>query len=390
MKPLAKILIVVAVLFFLLVSSAIVIGACAVGHLRINGHSVRSGIEANRVETHELAFDPAQPLRAQVDFGEIRVRSTTGTTASVTARLRAFGSDKADAEQRLAAMSLELGPNSVRGREKDNAGSGIFETYGGGQIDLELTLPAGARLEIQSGSGDLSVEGPFGDTRAASDYGDLELRGIRGALSAKSSSGDIHASELEGGDVSLDTSYGDLALERAKTGRLELHTSSGDIQVSEIQSSSTRLASEYGDIQVRTLRGDLEARTSSGEIALSAFSGKCVAHSDYGEVSASGVFAGLQLSSSSGAVHGEALAGSALGEGWKLESDYGEVALQLPASLSFELDASTDYGEVSADLPGVLGGAKGDEAHKLHGAVGGGGPKLRLHSSSGDVAIRTR
>jgi len=54
-----------------------------------------------------------------------------------------------------------------------------------------------------------------------------------------------------------------------------------------------------------------------------------------------------------------------------------------------ELDASTDYGEVQADLPGTLGGSKGDETHKLHGTVGGGGPKLRLHSSSGDVEIAT-
>jgi DUF4097 and DUF4098 domain-containing protein YvlB len=379
MKPIAKVLVAVSVLGVVLLGSAACFVACAVSHMHISGGSAHSGVEASRVETHEIAFDAGQPLRAKVGCGSIRVASTSGTSAQVVAHLRAYGSDKEEAEKRLASLTLDLGQNSVVGRAQ-----------GDHEIDLELTLPAGARLEIQSGSGDVEIHGAFGDTRAGSDYGDVRASGLRGALQLKSSSGDLEADEIQGGDVSVDTNYGNIALRTVKASRLYAHTSSGGIAVSGIEAPGVRLSSDYGDISVRELQGDLDSKTSSGSVSIVEAKGECRAHSDYGDVSAAGTFRGLALSSSSGAVHGRAASGSSLSEGWEIRSDYGDVQLDLPPGLSFELDATTDYGEVAADLPGVLGGAKGDETRKLHGSVGGGGPKLRLHSSSGDVSIRTR
>jgi len=390
MKPIAKILLAISVLGIVLFGSAACFIACAVTHLSGSGGSAHSGIEASRVETHEIAFDASQPLRAQVDCGSIRVVSTTGTTAQVVAHLRAYASDRQEAEQRLAGLKLDLGQNSVAGHARRENGLKLFGFNGGEEIDLELTLPAGTRLEIQSGSGDVDIRGAFGDTHAGSNYGDVRASGIRGALQLKSSSGDIEADEIQGGNVSIDTSYGDIALRAIKASRLDAHTSSGDVAASGIEAQGVRLASDYGDIAVRELQGDLDSKTSSGEVSILEAKGLCRAHSDYGDVSATGTFRGLALSSSSGSVRGRAASGSSLGEGWEIRSDYGDVQLDLPKGLSFELDASTDYGEVAADLPGVLGGSKGDETRKLHGTVGGGGARLRLHSSSGDVSIRTR
>lgn len=390
MKPVVKVLALVAVLGFLLLGSAVFVGACAVSHLRVNGSSLRSGVEANRAETHELVLDAAIPLRVEVDCGTIRVASTGGTSARLTARLRAFGSDKEEAEQRLARLAVAVAPNSVTGHENRDQSFTLFGVGGGEEIDLDLDLPEGTRLELHSGSGDVSVQGPLGATRAASDYGDVEVRGVRGVLIVKSSSGDLRASELECPSVSLDTSYGEVSLARIRAERIAVHTSSGSIEASELDGKETCITSDYGDIRLRELAGSVEARTSSGELALDAIRGSLRAHSDYGNVSAKGVFPRLELSSSSGSVRAEAFGGSAIGEGWELRSDYGDVGIVVPANLGFELEASTDYGEVHADLPGALGGGKGDETHKLHGAVGTGGRKLRLHTSSGDVEIRMR
>jgi hypothetical protein len=287
-------------------------------------------------------------------------------------------------------MSLELGQNSVAGHEQREHGLQLFGSNGGEEIDLELSLPAGAKLELHSGSGDVAVQGAFGDTHASSDYGDLEASGIRGALVVESSSGDIHVAEVQGASVRVRTNYGDIELRQLQGSRIEAHTSSGGIEARGLRAESVRLDSDYGDIAVSGLQGDLESKTSSGAVSIREASGACLAHSDYGDVAAEGVFRGLSLSSSSGSVSGKAGAGSQLGEGWELRSDYGEVRLALPEGLSFELDASTDYGEVRARLPGLLGGARGDESKHLHGAVGKGGPRLRLHSSSGDVEIGTR
>ncbi len=390
MKPVAKVLLAVAIVGSLLVVSAVVIGACALVHLRIDGDHLRSGIEAKRVETHELTLDAGRALQASVDLGSIRVRTSPDASARVVATLRAWGSDQEDANKRLAQMELELGPNVVRGHEKQDSSRKFFEFGGGEEVDLELVLPAGLRLELASGSGDVAVDGAFGDTAASSGYGDVEAKGIRGTLAAKSGSGSVHANDVHGARVKLDSSYGEISLRSIDAEEIDARTSSGGIEASDLSARRSVLHSDYGNVHAARSHGDLDAHSGSGEIELVECDGACRAHSDYGNVHARGRFSGLELTSSSGSVHGEALAGSSLGAGWTLTSDYGEVVLVLAEKLSFELDASTAYGEVRAELSGVVGGVKGDEAKRLHGTVGTGGSKLRLHSSSGDVEIRGR
>lgn len=388
MKPVAKLVLAVAVVSSLLVVSAVVIGACALVHLGVDGDHLHSGIEARRVETHELALDPARALEATVDYGSIRARTSSDGSARVVATLRAWGSDQQDADERLAEMALELGPNLVRGHEKRDSSRKFFEYGGGEEVDLELVLPAGLRVQLSSGSGDLAVEGAFGDTALESGYGDVRASGIRGALAAKSSSGSVRANDVQGARLRLDSSYGDLALGAIQSEEILAHTSSGEIDAHDLTGTRIALSSDYGDVKAARTRGDLDAHSGSGEVQLVEGDGACRGRSDYGDVHARGRFSALELASGSGSVHAEALAGSALGQGWQLRSDYGEVLLVLSERLDFELEASTDYGEVRAELSGVLGGARGDEAKKLRGPVGKGGPKLRLHSSSGDVEIR--
>lgn len=390
MKPVAKVLLAVAIVGSLLVVSAVVIGACALVHLRVDGGHLQSGVEARRVETHELALDAGRALQASVDQGSIRVRQSPDASARVVATLRAWGSDQEDADKRLAAMSLELGPNLVRGHERQESSFSIYQIGGGEEVDLELVLPAGLRLELSSGSGDVAVEGAFGDTAASSGYGDVAASGIRGTLAAKSGSGSVHANDVHGSRVKLDSSYGEIELRKIEADEIDARTGSGSVEASDLSATRSALHSDYGNVHAARSKGDLDVHSGSGEVELVECDGAVRAHSDYGNVHARGRFAGLELESGSGSVRAEALAGSALGQGWTLTSDYGEVVLVLAEKLSFELDASTDYGEVRAELAGVVGGAKGDEAKKLHGAVGTGGPKLRLHSGSGDVEIRGR
>lgn len=388
MKPVAKLVLAVAVVSSLLVVSAVVIGACALVHLRVDGGRLHSGIEAQRIETHELALDAGRALEAKVDSGTIRARASKDGAARVVATLRAWGHDQQDADKRLAAMSLELGANLVRGHEKQESSHSIFQVGGGEEVDLELELPAGTRLSLASGSGDLSVEGAFGDSVLDSGYGDVQARGIRGTLAAKSGSGSVQAHEVQGARVELASAYGDLTLRAIQAEELSANTSSGDIDARDLDGAHLVLHSDYGDVKAARTRGDLAAHSGSGELELLECDGACRAHSDYGDVHARGRFSVLELTSSSGSVQAEAQAGSTLGQGWQLASDYGEVLLVLSERLDFELDASTDYGEVRAELDGVLGGARGDETKRLRGAVGQGGAKLRLHSASGDVEIR--
>jgi DUF4097 and DUF4098 domain-containing protein YvlB len=67
----------------------------------------------------------------------------------------------------------------------------------------------------------------------------------------------------------------------------------------------------------------------------------------------------------------------------------GDVKVTLPQSAAFDLDASTTGGEVKARELKITVEDGGVGKRKLVGKVNGGGPKLVLRSSGGDVTVRT-
>ncbi len=117
---------------------------------------------------------------------------------------------------------------------------------GVGIIDIELTVPAGASLEIQA---------PFAD---------ISIAGTRGSVSVQAVDGDI---SLEGGDgvIKLQAVDGDVSVTGA-SGNVEAQSVDGDVTVTEVS----------GDVRVQTVDGDIivlgiastnvEAATVDGDI----------------------------------------------------------------------------------------------------------------------------
>jgi DUF4097 and DUF4098 domain-containing protein YvlB len=99
-----------------------------------------------------------------------------------------------------------------------------------------------------------------------------------------------------------------------------------------------------------------------------------------------GVSGGLWLEAGSGDVSVEGTQRSA----WEVRTGSGNVDLQFPENAGFDLQASTGSGRVVVDRPLTMT-VQGDlekSHHSMNGQVGGGGPKLLVHTGSGDVSIR--
>ena len=65
----------------------------------------------------------------------------------------------------------------------------------------------------------------------------------------------------------------------------------------------------------------------------------------------------------------------------------GEVRVTVPSGLGFQLDAATSGGTIRADGLAIVLSSEGSHHDRLAGAVAGGGPKIRLRSSGGDIEI---
>jgi len=121
-----------------------------------------------------------------------------------------------------------------------------------------------------------------------------------------------------------------------------------------------------------------------------------------GQVTVSGVFAGLKAETTNGSVHGEGLGNTVVatttngeikiqmasmgGDGVSLETTNGSIDLKLPANVKATLAARCVNGGISVtDIPFEKSGE--GSRRKLDGTINGGGPALNLETVNGRIRV---
>jgi len=196
-------------------------------------------------------------------------------------------------------------------------------------VDYEITVPADTALRTHTGSGDQSIHGLNKPIELESGSGDMRLRELAGGVRLHTGSGDVEAREISGA-FHAETGSGDIRLDEKSSGDVLVHTGSGDVEL-------------------RGVNGSLLAETGSGEVRVT------------------------------GTQNGT----------WELRTHSGNVEIQLPANSAFDLDATTASGEVVVDRPVtmIVQGRVAETRREVRGQVGSGGPRLIVHTGSGDVHI---
>lgn len=195
-------------------------------------------------------------------------------------------------------------------------------------MHFEVEVPSATSTNVRTSGGGLKLFGLRGDSLLKTSGGSIEVSGLNGRLEAETSGGGIHLREVSG-NARVESSGGGIDVDSVD-GSLRAHTSGGPIRIDRVT-------------------GSLEAKTSGGSV-----------HANFGK----GNFHGGDLETSGGSI---------------------EVAVDPSASL--EVEATTSGGGVSSDLPiRVVGKIS---TTNLRGTLGSGGELLRLHTSGGNIHIRS-
>lgn len=187
--------------------------------------------------------------------------------------------------------------------------------------------------------------------------------------------------QIEGltGAVQAQAGSGSLTFARLG-GSLRASTGSGGIAADGVASLHATAGS--GSIRATGVSGPIVAKTGSGGIEVTqAGSGDVEVSSGSGRVTLRGVKGALKASTASGGltVQGE-LAGD-----WRLSAASGGIDVSLPAGQGFQLDADTSSGRIDMGMPVTVVGTIGRRA--LRGSVHGGGPLLHVRTASGGIRI---
>jgi DUF4097 and DUF4098 domain-containing protein YvlB len=378
-------------------------------------------------ETVEKTFavDGPAVLDLDTDFSDVTVTGGDTDEIVVIARLSLWGSNEEDARQQVDVQMTQEGNRvTVRVERPERIYAFVIGSKGS-HVDFEIRVPSETTLQLVTSSGDLVVSDVVGAAELETSFGSIEVEEVDGPVSAWSSSGDITLIGLRNaGDLEVETEFGCLVLRDIAADSLTSRSGSGDVEAEGcVADGPLDLETEFGSVTAKSVVADrIVARSGSGEIWVeeAGLVGALDLETNFGDVTAVGVDAvSYRLKSGSGSLTLDGCSGSldlqtefgdievqgatdselvlktnsgkvyfsgslrAEGE-HRVESEFGDVHVVLPAGAAFDLDAETKFGSIEVDFAVTV--SEFEEKH-IVGEVNGGGPSLVVRTSSGSVTL---
>lgn len=186
--------------------------------------------------------------------------------------------------------------------------------------------------------------------------------------------------------LNLRTSGGDINVDGLE-GSIRAGTSGGELRFSNI-AGSVAGATSGGKIKMSVVRGDVHLRTSGGSISIDRVDGRIVAETSGGGIEAYRVTGSIEAQTSGGTITAT-IAKQPISD-CRLSTTGGGIIVGLPGEVSLDIDAATTGGQVSSDFPVFVRGGGILTASSLQGRINGGGPRLWLRTTGGDIRIKSK
>jgi len=290
---------------------------------------------------------PGGTIIIDTDIGDIKVTSG-GSNVGVDVIRRAKTSSQSKANDLFKDLDVTFTPegNNVHIRARYDQPNSWFHWNWNNELEVRfvVSVPSQYNVDLKTSGGDITVSDLNGQAKVNTSGGDVSLGHIAGVVDAHTSGGDVSMAGSQG-NAMLSTSGGDIKVDNT-TGALNVKTSGGSIDIGRAQ-------------------GDLKAHTSGGSIEIG----------DAGGV--------IDASTSGGSIKAR-LSRQPRGES-RLSTSGGGITVRIAANVGLDIDAHTSGGDVDSDVPVTVLGKQDDSS--LNGKLYGGGPKLVLRSSGGDIRL---
>jgi DUF4097 and DUF4098 domain-containing protein YvlB len=289
-------------------------------------------------------FSTPTPISAVIDLGVGDLRVIASDRADTIVEIRpsdpAKPADVAAAEQtRVECANGNLLVKAPRGWRQ-------YAPRGGNEsIDVEIQLPSGSLVQADAGVAAVRCQGRLGECRFKNGVGDIRLEQV-GRLQVKTGSGDI-------------------TVDRA-TGNADVTTGSGAVRLGAADASAV-VKDSNGDVWLGDVGGDLRVTAANGEISVDRAGSTVVAKTSNGDVRLGEVVRGpVTVQTASGSLEIGIRDGVAA---WlDLRTHFGTVYNSLDATEApgagqdtVEVRARTAFGDISVHRSGRAGPSSGPE-----------------------------
>ncbi len=265
-------------------------------------------------------------------------------------------------------------PASPNGTVKIENISGSVVVTGWDRDEVEVTGTLGREveeLEVDSGGGDVEIRVELPNrSRGGHTSAHLEVRVPRGSdLEIETVSAEITTEGVDG-ELSTESVSGSVSVD-GRPRSVDVETVSGNVEIE----------AEAAEISVESVSGRVEVRGAAGRLDVESVSGRVeVTGDDLDQI---------DIESVSGSVNVDV--SLAIGGDLDLSSHSGTVELSIPASTSARFEVTTFSGRIENELgPPARKVSRYTPQKELEFTLGGGDGRINIESFSANVKLRAR
>lgn len=365
----------------------------------------REGGTWGQVTTGSLSA--VKNLIVKVDMGSVAVRGGQQQGINYVFHSRANTSSEEDARRQFGSFKINA---YVRGDTAFVVGDwqgGRPRKFSG---EFNLDVPREMILvKVETHGGNVETTGISGRVEAESGGGSMHLDDIGGGVDAQTSGGPIDVGTING-DLSLHTGGGSIEVHRAN-GKLSARTGGGSIEVvSATQAANietggggieirqclgqVKASTGGGSIELGDIGGPVEIETGGGTIHLGSAKGHVDAHTSGGGIELYGVPSARAQTGAGGIVVKLVKTGAEPASSM-LETAAGDITVYIAPDVAISVRASVDLGSghhITSDFSDIHIATEGDKwgprTLNAEGKLNGGGPILKVRTTTGDICFR--
>lgn len=275
-----------------------------------------------------------------------------------------------------------------------------------------IEVPEQFNLDLQTQGGSMDIDDRRGNVKAQTAGGSIEIGNVIGQVDAQTAGGSVTVGRVTG-DVMTQTAGGSISIGDA-TGNVSAQTAGGSITVHNVEGRAD-LETAGGSITGGFIGGMAYADTAGGSIELvgsgsgveaQTAGGSITVERSQGPVSVTTAGGSIELGPVAGAINARTAGGSIeailgdVAEGVDttitLATSGGDVELTLPGNHRGTVDAHIEVSRryrgdyrIYTDFPLTITGEE-DRDVIGRGDINGGGDRIRLETTNGDITIRRR
>jgi DUF4097 and DUF4098 domain-containing protein YvlB len=368
------------------------------------GRIYREG--SNWVQEVKGELSGARNLRIKLDAGSVKVEGGSQSNITFVLHRRAYTSSEQSArhefesnrittmikgdtawivaegghENRKCSDDLVINvPRQMDFARVETGGGSVTATALSGRVEVETgggTIHVddiGGEARVETGGGNIDVGTVGGDVVLQTGGGNVKIAAAKGNIKAETGGGNLVVlSGLQG--AVLETGAGSIRLDHC-TGHVKATTGGGSVDLGDI-GGAVEIESGAGSIRLTSAQGRVEAQTGGGSIQLDH------ATSVRAETGAGGIIVKLVSSSD-------------LRSNSTLETSAGDITVYLAKDLPITVRAAieianghtirSDFGDIH--VSGEAGSWPGPRTVTADGKLNGGGPTLKVRTSSGNISF---